>query len=1189
MQSILSFYKNIYEQELNQSKMMHLYSSRVLKRYFISKKEELLNNQHPYLPLGDAVGEEIIKTLELKSNEVTLKYFSLARISRFVTLNKYESTRVYPLFSFDATVITKEGEYYLYIDQSTRQFLKNNVPQKIVNNREFKKIKHAEQIDFHFASKLTEVIQKATPKADADELMMFPTLWSDRKFKGAIKKEFEVGDQYVPAGVFAIVEKENNSFTTLNELNILEQSQDLSAPLATLFNGLENKSDEKKGIICEELNASQYNAIINSNEKIVSVVSGPPGTGKSFTIANLAAEKVSKGKSILITSKNKEALNVIEEKIKGQLGIKNLCVNPSQDENFSWMKDHLDYVLGRRYKRKKIEFRQIEAAFERFQQMHDVHLRKEADLMQQFRRERDYASSLNHGLAKYSTPAFRNRIFAYRGKSTIPIWESLDAYYKRIGKIRKKAISSLHLVNSFMLEDGLNQYRRELRAYLSFLRAREHERKEKLSKKINYDAVLKAFPVWLVRANDVSRVLPLKKEAFDILIIDEASQCDIPSVLPLIQRAKKVVIVGDTKQLTHISFISKAFERASKAQVPDDLKHLCQHRDRSILHLVQDHLDPQDRVQLNEHFRSQFPIIAFSNQQFYNERLDILTKRPISVAEHVQFVKTNGKRVKGANEEEAKAILDKIQAIIIAEKDLPNALKTSIGILSPFRKQVDFLFEQLVETFKINEIKAHKIIVGTAFTFQGNERDVMLLSFCLDNEALGGSFTFLNRKDVFNVSITRARNVQYIYHSFDPSRLKTDSTIANFFRFYDKNLEDDLGRETIDEFCLEVAELLNNKGLKTWTNFNVSGVSIDLLTQVDDQFIGIDLIGFEGEMEDYYSLERYKMIERGKIKLFPLPYPLWMGDRELCLAAITNLLAPPVEEAPIKEEEKPIEPVIKVAEKTEKPLVKKAKRKYVRFSIDKIETQRSSGSDSDWFSVKLMIGNTKYAELWTTINDKESKLTLSFGFNVVKRHSYKGLEVMLLQELNAWLANRPFYTEITTTLYGESKGDQIILEANGFEEISRKTVQSEGYEPYLQVQMRKPLTYQPGRAITKLMGETVYLKTTNRTKHALVTFELFLKDTQIGSLIVSKSESRNEAKISFQLNHNFYNFGLEERLMEELHDWVESRRTIKQLVVHIYMEDTTSRILFQNYGFKRRETTLANNITPMRFVKVLPK
>jgi len=195
-----------------------------------------------------------------------------------------------------------------------------------------------------------------------------------------------------------------------------------------------------------------------------------------------------------------------------------------------------------------------------------------------------------------------------------------------------------------------------------------------------------------------------------------------------------------------------------------------------------------------------------------------------------------------------------------------------------------------MEVFSLREIKQHKIIVGTAFTFQGNERDLMLLSLVQDNNAKSGSFTFLNRSDVFNVSITRARNKQIIYHSFDPAILKVSSVLFNFFQFYKKNLEDDLGKVTKDEFCIEVAELFHERNLKTWTNFEISGVSIDLLVEKDGRFIGIDLIGFPGEMIDYYSLERYKMIERGKVELFPLSYPYWRGNKEACKKAILELI-----------------------------------------------------------------------------------------------------------------------------------------------------------------------------------------------------------------------------------------------------------------------------------------------------------
>ena len=49
----------------------------------------------------------------------------------------------------------------------------------------------------------------------------------------------------------------------------------------------------------------------------------------------------------------------------------------------------------------------------------------------------------------------------------------------------------------------------------------------------------------------------LERDIVDVAIIDEASQCDIASALPLMYRAKRAVIVGDDKQLTHISSLNQ--------------------------------------------------------------------------------------------------------------------------------------------------------------------------------------------------------------------------------------------------------------------------------------------------------------------------------------------------------------------------------------------------------------------------------------------------------------------------------------------------------------------------------------------------------------------------------------------------------------------------------------------------------
>jgi hypothetical protein len=180
-------------------------------------------------------------------------------------------------------------------------------------------------------------------------------------------------------------------------------------------------------------------------------------------------------------------------------------------------------------------------------------------------------------------------------------------------------------------------------------------------------------------------------------------------------------------------------------------------------------------------------------------------------------------------------------------------------------------------------------MVGTAFSFQGNERDMMLLSLVADDKSPAGSYNYINRKDVFNVSVTRARNKQLVYYSFDPKQLNFESTLDQFFDFYDKYQNHKIEAFDKNEFCSEIEDYISQFGYQTWQQFTVSGVNVDVLAQKNDNFIAIDLVGFPGEVGDFYALERYKMLERGNIKLFPLPYAYWLYDKAFCLKAIEKI------------------------------------------------------------------------------------------------------------------------------------------------------------------------------------------------------------------------------------------------------------------------------------------------------------
>jgi superfamily I DNA and/or RNA helicase len=181
---------------------------------------------------------------------------------------------------------------------------------------------------------------------------------------------------------------------------------------------------------------------------------------------------------------------------------------------------------------------------------------------------------------------------------------------------------------------------------------------------------------------NLSNVLPLKPELFDYVIIDEATQCDIATCIPALQRARNTVIVGDPKQLRHVSFLSKSIQHSLQQKYELNNSEVFDYREKSILDVAFESIESQDSVSfLHEHFRSTPQIIGFSNRYFYNDSLKIMTSLPDhQISESVKYFPVNGSRnKKGINETEANEIINKVSEIVIDQKDLDKAFSYRIG------------------------------------------------------------------------------------------------------------------------------------------------------------------------------------------------------------------------------------------------------------------------------------------------------------------------------------------------------------------------------------------------------------------------------------------------------------------------------------------------------------------------------
>ncbi len=201
----------------------------------------------------------------------------------------------------------------------------------------------------------------------------------------------------------------------------------------------------------------------------------------------------------------------------------------------------------------------------------------------------------------------------------------------------------------------------------------------------------KYLQCWAVTSLSAKSRVPFNPGIFDYVIIDEASQCDIASMIPLLYRAKRAVIIGDPKQLSHIAQLSKQQDLAliQKHNVPPAWSY----SQMSLYGLAEGKVANEDIVQLRDHFRSCAEIIEFSNEEFYDGTLRTATKYsglkpPAEEKPGIRWIDVKGETNRPSsgsayNQDEAKAIVLELKRLVSA------GYTGTIGVTTPFRKQAD--------------------------------------------------------------------------------------------------------------------------------------------------------------------------------------------------------------------------------------------------------------------------------------------------------------------------------------------------------------------------------------------------------------------------------------------------------------------------------------------------------------------
>ncbi|PZX51461.1 IGHMBP2 family helicase [Algoriphagus chordae] len=334
---------------------------------------------------------------------------------------------------------------------------------------------------------------------------------------------------------------------------------------------------------------------------------------------------------------------------------------------------------------------------------------------------------------------------------TLDAKTAFHASYRDLKKLRKETDQQLKIAKQYKRNFGHNErvQRKMMFAEVSRLR----EASKSLEEYIQFDIYqkTKVFACTLVGASSYN----LKGMEFDVVFIDEAAQgLEAATWIPIL-KAKKVVFAGD------------------HCQLPPTIKSYQAGKDGLAETLFEKVIarKPQAAQMLQVQYRMPEVIMGFSNAQFYKGKLiaDERTKTHVFSSEEsvIEWIDTAGAGYSDQKELESLSTFNPEEALFAAKylNDLVERIGSdnflqndlTIGLIAPYGAQVRRLRQLIFDSEDYPSLYAVKeqITIDTVDGFQGQERDLMMISLTRSNEK--GEIGFLSDTRRMNVALTRAK------------------------------------------------------------------------------------------------------------------------------------------------------------------------------------------------------------------------------------------------------------------------------------------------------------------------------------------------------------------------------------------------------------------------------------------------
>ena len=359
------------------------------------------------------------------------------------------------------------------------------------------------------------------------------------------------------------------------------------------------------------------------------------------------------------------------------------------------------------------------------------------------------------------------------------------------------------------------------------------------------------FHGWACTAMSGRGNFPLRAGLFDLVIIDEASQCSVADILPLAYRARRLAVVGDPNQLRAITTLGDAHLQQIAKDTNNNEDHLrscgIHHKDGSA-YAAFSHAGPPP-VMLDEHYRCHPRIAKWFNEAFYGGRLSVLTDvtslgagsrtlQWLDITSLSRRPRPGRRRGGWVNEEQAEAIVSALE--IHVERGL------TIGVVAPYAAQAALIQRMAEKRIGKEALDELDFISGTAHRLQGDERDIILFSTALTPNMPKRSADWIEQeRNLINVAVSRARRMLLVtgHPEMNEENSRTLASLRNYILSIDRSASGTVPVATHSDAERLLLDAMRRQGLKPLGKMDVEGFELDFGLVYKDRKINVEVDG----------------------------------------------------------------------------------------------------------------------------------------------------------------------------------------------------------------------------------------------------------------------------------------------------------------------------------------------------------